>query len=197
MTTDIPRTIAVWAEGTNAAGDLIMGADTPSGLPWPHDAADLKHFREATRGHTLIMGRTTFEKLPAILKSRTSLAERPIIVLTRTAPSMNWAYPGLPIQPYSVDDSMEAGRLLYHIKHSELWTEFNNPVAVIGGAKVIELFEPFYSELVVTTMLDKRHEGNVPAPSDAFFDNFTQSALGYLLDSGARVNRLTHRTKEN
>lgn len=46
-------------------------------LLW-HMPADMKHFRETTRGHTVIMGRKTFESLP-----NGPLPNRENIVITR------------------------------------------------------------------------------------------------------------------
>ncbi len=46
-------------------------------LLW-HMPADMKHFRETTRGHTVIMGRRTFESLP-----NGPLPKRENIVITR------------------------------------------------------------------------------------------------------------------
>jgi dihydrofolate reductase len=42
----------------------IIGKDNK--LPW-HFEAELQHFRDTTKGHTLIMGRKTFESMPARL----------------------------------------------------------------------------------------------------------------------------------
>jgi dihydrofolate reductase len=39
----------------------VIGRD--GGLPW-HLPSDLKHFKELTTGHTVVMGRRTYESLP-------------------------------------------------------------------------------------------------------------------------------------
>jgi dihydrofolate reductase len=39
----------------------VIGRD--GGLPW-HLPSDLKHFKELTSGHTVVMGRRTYESLP-------------------------------------------------------------------------------------------------------------------------------------
>ena len=57
-----------------AANNNVIGNDNQ--LIW-HMPADLKHFKDLTMGHTLIMGRKTFESLGVPLKGRT------IIVLSR------------------------------------------------------------------------------------------------------------------
>lgn len=71
-----------------AQGGLVGG---PDGMPW-NVPEDMKHFREMTTGHTVIMGRTTWESLPGPLKNRQN------IVLTsqsidgiETAPSLTEA----------------------------------------------------------------------------------------------------------
>jgi dihydrofolate reductase len=43
------------------ANNRVIGRD--GGLPW-HLPADLRRFRELTTGHTVIMGRKTYESLP-------------------------------------------------------------------------------------------------------------------------------------
>ncbi len=58
------------------AANGVIGADNR--MPW-HLPADLKHFRALTQGHTVIMGRRTWESL-----SR-PLPERQNIILTRNA----------------------------------------------------------------------------------------------------------------
>lgn len=45
---------------------------TKNGLPW-HLPADLKHFRQLTTGHTIIMGRKTYESLGKPLPNRTNI----------------------------------------------------------------------------------------------------------------------------
>jgi len=52
----------------------VIGRDND--LPW-HLPADLKHFLSTTRGHTVIMGRKTFESL------QQPLTNRPNIIITR------------------------------------------------------------------------------------------------------------------
>lgn len=199
MTIDIPRTIAVWAEASRAGdGEAIMGDTTSqSGLPWPRIPADLRHFREVTRDHVLIMGRTTYEKLPAELKRPASLAERPIIVLTRGRLSTiaeETVYTGA-IRPVNPGNTTEAQVLLYNLQYLPEYE--GKDVAVIAGAKVIELFEPFYSELHVTAVRNDRYHGDALAPSDAFFDQFVTDTRVDLADrvTAARLVRKT--PKEN
>lgn len=57
----------------------VIGIDNR--LPW-HLPADLKHFKALTTGHTVIMGRKTWESLPANFRP---LPGRRNIVVTRNA----------------------------------------------------------------------------------------------------------------
>lgn len=50
------------------------------GLPWPRFPADMKRFRELTTGHTVIMGRKTWESIPPKFRP---LPDRNNLVLSR------------------------------------------------------------------------------------------------------------------
>ena len=61
------------------AANGVIGRD--GGLPW-RLPSDLRHFRELTTGHAVVMGRTTFESIPARFRP---LPERRNMVLSRRA----------------------------------------------------------------------------------------------------------------
>ena len=46
------------------ACDADWGIGKDGGLPWPHNPADLKWFKESTLNHTVIMGKATWDSLP-------------------------------------------------------------------------------------------------------------------------------------
>ena len=46
------------------ACDENWGIGKAGTLPWPHNSADLKWFRQMTTGHTVVMGRKTWDSLP-------------------------------------------------------------------------------------------------------------------------------------
>ncbi|WP_062465036.1 dihydrofolate reductase [Demequina soli] len=52
---------AVWAQARDVHGRPVIGLD--GAMPW-HLPEDLAHFQALTRGHTVIMGRRTWESLP-------------------------------------------------------------------------------------------------------------------------------------
>lgn len=75
----------------------VIGRD--GDLPW-HLPADLKHFKDTTRGHAVIMGRKTFESLDRPLPDRTN------IVITRNP---DYEIGGV-IVTRSLDDAIAAAR---------------------------------------------------------------------------------------
>lgn len=61
------------------AHDDNYGIGKNGELPWPHNPADMKWFRECTNGHVVIMGRKTWESL-----GNKKLPNRTNIVVTRS-----------------------------------------------------------------------------------------------------------------
>ena len=53
----------IWAQAANR----VIGRD--GALPW-HLPEDMAHFREVTRGATVVMGRRTWESLPSRFRPR-------------------------------------------------------------------------------------------------------------------------------
>lgn len=107
-------------------------------LPW-HIPEEFKHFREMTMGHTLLMGRKTFESLPSVLPGRE------IIVLTRKVDSK--------LNVRQVTEN-ELPKIFDSFKHS------NNILWIAGGKSVYESFYKEAQELFITE-LHEEFEGNV------------------------------------
>ena len=101
---------------------------------------DLKRFKALTTGHTIIMGRKTFESLP-----KGALPNRRNIVLTR----QNIKFPGA--ERYG---SLEEA--LAHCAEEE-------EVFIIGGASVYQEALPLADKLCIT------HIEDIPAQADAYF----------------------------
>ena len=93
-----------------------------------------------TSGHTILMGRKTFDSIGRPLPNRQN------IVMTKDE---NFEREGIKV----INDFDEA---------LELIKESNEDVFVIGGSKIYELFEPVANSLAITRIL-KDFEG------DAFF----------------------------
>lgn len=120
-------------------------------IPW-HLPADLKHFRETTMGHPVVMGRKTYESLGKTLPGRTN------IVLTRTH-LKNTASPEFnPPDAATVPSFKEALDL----------TDGAGEVFVIGGQSVYEEALPF-AEKIYLTLVDAEVDG------DTFFPEFNES----------------------
>ena len=103
-----------WAIGRQ--GDLLC-----------HLPADMKHFKEVTMGHSIIMGRKTFESFP-----RRPLPGRQNIVITRNA---DWQYPGVTVV-HSLEDAIKAAE--------------TDTVFIIGGAQIYEQALPLVDVLHLT-----------------------------------------------
>ena len=104
----------------------VIGRD--GDLPW-RISADLKHFKKVTMGSAMIMGRRTFDSLPKVLPGRRH------IVLTR---DRNWSARGAEVA-HSVDEALSLAG--------------GEPVSIIGGAEIFELFLPHADRLELTEVL--------------------------------------------
>ncbi|MEN9393158.1 MAG: hypothetical protein RIS00_404 [Pseudomonadota bacterium] len=116
---DHPVIIMVAARADNG----VIGVD--GDLPW-RIPADLRHFKQITKGRPMIMGRKTFDSLPGLLEGRRH------IVLTRNA---DWEEEGAEVA-HSVDEALKLA---------------NGPhVCVIGGAEIYRLFLPHADRIELT-----------------------------------------------
>ena len=97
------------------------------GIPW-HIPEDMKHFRETTRGHTVIMGRTTYEGIGHPLPYRTN------IVVTRNP---DWSAEGVFVV-HTVADAIERAQA------------FDGDVIIAGGTQVYEAAMPWATHQVLT-----------------------------------------------
>ena len=114
--------------------------------------ADLRRFKALTTGHTIIMGRKTFESLP-----KGALPNRRNIVLSRSKQD----YPGAESFP-SLTEALAACNLpLKEAGGSE-------EVYIIGGASVYAEALPLADRLCLTEVHD------TPAEADAFFPAFNR-----------------------
>lgn len=122
-------------------------------LPWaiPEDMA---HFKELTMGHTIIMGRKTYESLP-----HGALPGRRNIVVSKTLtqlpdaevyPSLKLALKACTAQPDGTSSCPQEPK--------EAPT-----VYIIGGASIYRQALPLASELIITQVDDS------PTDADAFF----------------------------
>ena len=119
------------------ASNNVIGKE--NSLPW-NIPEDLKRFKQMTSGHTILMGRKTFDSIGRPLPNRQN------IVMTKDE---NFEREGIKVIN-GLDEALE------------LIKESNEDIFVIGGSKIYELFEPVANSLAITRIL-KDFEG------DAFF----------------------------
>lgn len=106
-----------------------------------HISADMRRFKTLTTGHTILMGRKTFESLP-----KGALPDRRNIVLTRNSTK---EFPGAE-RFSSIDEALE------HCENDEL-------IYVIGGSEIYRQALPLADELELTVVHD------TPVNADTYF----------------------------
>jgi len=106
--------------------------------------ADMKHFRDTTRGHTVIMGQKTFESIGHPLPNRRN------IILSQ---DKNFNFPGAEIA-YSMKEAMELLRTKTPspFGHSPLagGEKTEEEVFIIGGGMIYKLFIDKADKLYIT-----------------------------------------------
>lgn len=110
-----------------------------------HIREDMQRFKRLTTGHTIIMGRKTFESLP-----KGALPNRRNIVLTRS----NQHFDGCDTY-HSLEEALS------HCSDQE-------EVYIIGGESIYSETLPLASRLYLTFVDD------TPAEADAFFPEYTE-----------------------
>lgn len=129
------------------AANRVIGRD--GDLPWYYPE-DLRHFKETTIGHPVVMGRRTFEGIVDRLGE--PLPERTNIVLTRGGLKSRIATDDV-LLVSSVESALDASR--------KSGTEY---AFVIGGATIYDQFLAYADRLVLTEIHDP-YEGDVYFPS--------------------------------
>ena len=103
---------------------------------------DLKRFKEKTLGHTMIMGRKTFESLGGILPDRKH------IILSRNP-------------DFNIDS--DCVKVVHSFLELQEYMEDSEEHFVIGGAIIYNLLMPYCKKMYVT-QLDKDFEGDTIFP---------------------------------
>ena len=119
---------------------------------------DLKRFRQLTENQIVLMGRRTFESLPAPLPHRMN------VVLTRNE---NYKAPRGVVVETSFD------RIINHYlttgeQDKDLW--------VIGGAEVYKLFLPYASDVYLTMILKESEKVDTYFPFESL-DGYSMVAM--------------------
>lgn len=140
-------------------------------LPW-HLPEDLARFRELTMGHPVVMGRRTWDSLPARFRP---LPGRRNVVVTRDD---TWAADGAE-RASSLDDALE---LLADAPQA----------FVIGGAELFAAALPLADELLLTE-IDAEFEGDTffPAWDRAAFEEMSRER--HVAGDGTRFAFVSYR----
>jgi dihydrofolate reductase len=125
---------------------------------------DLKHFKALTTGHTIVMGRKTFESLP-----KGALPNRRNVVLSQTTKEL----PGCEVFP-----TLEAA--LKSCKADE-------DVYIIGGARVYQQAIAVADRLCLTEVDD------TPQKADAFFPDYSEGWQIEMKDAHPKDERHSFR----
>ena len=135
-------------------------------LPW-HISEDLRYFKEVTKGHTVLMGRKTFESIGRPLPNREN------IVLTR-------------------DKSFTAQGItaVHSLEEALTFCRSKDQIFIIGGGEIYKQFLPYADKLYIT-LVDKEIQGDTDFCD--YFNDFkcTQSTPGQTLTSDGHSFKFT------
>ena len=132
----LPRINLIYARAANG----VIGKN--NAMPW-HLPEDLAHFKRLTQGWPVIMGRKTWDSLPARFRP---LPGRTNVVITRQP---DWQAPG------ALPAASLAGALAQCSQSEEVW--------VIGGAQIYAQAEPLARRIEVTEIAQD-FDGDAFAP---------------------------------
>ena len=121
------------------AKNNIIGKDNQ--LIW-NLPEDLKRFKDITSGHTMIMGRKTFESLGRVLPNRKH------VVFSQNP-------------DFKVND--ENVEVVHSMLQIQQYIESDEEVFVIGGAMIYGLLMPHVTKMYIT-QINQEFEGNVIFP---------------------------------
>ena len=121
------------------AKNNVIGKD--NSLIW-HLPEDLKRFKQITTGHTIIMGRKTFESLGRVLPNR-----HHVVLCNDMEMDIN-------------DENVE---VLKDISMLDKYIAEEKENFVIGGATMYKLLMPYCTKMYITE-IDKDFEGDVSFP---------------------------------
>ena len=131
----------IWAQARHHSGRAVIGHE--GRLPW-HLPEDLAHFKALTSGRPVIMGRKTWDSLPAKFKP---LPNRSNVVITRQP---GWTASGATVAS--------------NLQHALDICSAAEEVWVIGGAQIYAQSEPLAQRIEVTEIAQD-FEGDAFAPA--------------------------------
>ncbi len=159
----------IWAEARGG----VIGRD--GAIPW-HLPEDIARFRALTSGEVVIMGRRTWDSIPARFRP---LPDRRNIVVTRRA---GWSAQGA-----EVVHALDVG----------LFAALPESVWIMGGGEIYREAMPFASRLEVTEV-DLEVEGETLAPAiDGSWSRTTDPESGWRVSrTGSRYRFVSYERPE-
>ena len=122
----------------------VIGKDNK--LPW-HLPDDLKRFKKLTTGHTIIMGRKTFESIGRVLPNRKN------VILTHNL-------------DFSIDN--ENVEIVNSVHDLQKYIDSKEECFVIGGGIIYTMLLPQTTKMYIT-------EVDIEIAGDAFFPRFNKN----------------------
>ena len=138
-----------------ASENLVIGYK--NALPW-HISEDLKHFKQITINHSVVMGRKTFESIGKPLKERRN------IVISRDGT--------LKIEGAEVVNSLDEA--IHRTKNE-------NEIFIIGGEQIYKIAMPIATHMHVTKVYNN-------IKGDAFFPAFDENEWKILTKKDSETN---------
>ncbi|WP_439181716.1 dihydrofolate reductase [Carboxylicivirga taeanensis] len=150
---------------------MIVAIDQNNGIGKGDDqlayiSADLKRFKALTTGHTILMGRKTFEALP-----KGALPNRRNVVISRQ--------PGY---------SAHGAEVVHSIEEAMALCKNDEKVFVIGGGEIYKSFLPVTQELFLTVIKHAFDEATV------FFPAIKEEDWSLVQEEGPFVDEKTQLT---
>lgn len=138
-----------------------------------HLPTDLQHFKQTTKGKTVLMGRKTMDSLPG----GRPLPGRRNLVLTTDLSRVKEGFEAVS----TVEEAVELLRMSA-TEQSEEAVAF-----VIGGEQVYRLLLPYCEEVIVTHIHERAEE------ADAFFPNLAELSDWEVAERGETIEDGDHR----
>jgi dihydrofolate reductase len=138
-----------------ASENLVIGYK--NALPW-HISEDLKHFKQITINHSVVMGRKTFESIGKPLKERRN------IVISRDGT--------LKIEGAEVVNSLDEA--IHRTKNE-------NEIFIIGGEQIYKIAMPIATHMHITKVYNN-------IKGDAFFPAFDENEWKILTQKDSETS---------
>lgn len=131
------KIVAIWAQDQKG----VIGKEDR--LPW-HLPAELKHFKETTLNHAILMGRVTFDGM-----GRRLLPGRETLILTRNP-----------------EETIDGALVFQDVKSVLSWYQNQEKnLYILGGKQIFQLFESYLDEIIVT-QIHAQVEGDTYFPEN-------------------------------